>query len=213
MNSFYLISLLFKLENKKTLNELILTKKRLVDLEDSKINLSSQVQTLKDQLQKFEQEQKFQQLQRTKEDTSTCKCNIEIQHLKAEVSRSKSSDTSGEIFRTIEKYERQKDVLTESNQALKLSLKDKELQETQHLDEIKTLKEKVQTLEKTNFKLQSDFEMLTNKFNDGNAELDKYANYLSTCQEQFNLSEQKREELKQDAQETIKLWAFKIKVF
>jgi len=77
----------------KTLNELILTKKRLVDLEDSKSHLSSQVQSLKDQLQKFKQEQKFQQMQRTKEDTSTCKCNIEIQNLKAEVSRSKSSDS------------------------------------------------------------------------------------------------------------------------
>ncbi len=174
-------------------------------MEDSKSQLSSQVQSLKDQLQKFEQEQKFQQMQRTKEDTSTCKCNIEIQNLKAEVSRSKSSDSSGEIFRTIEKYERQKDVLTESNQALKLSLKDKELQETQHLEEIKLLKEKVQSFEKSNFKLQSDIEMLSNKFNDANGELDKYAEYLRTCQEQLNLSEQKREELKQDAQETIKL--------
>ena len=96
----------------------MLTKKRLADLEDSKSNLSSQVLSLKDQLQKFEQEQQFQLQQRkyAKEETSTCKCNIEIQNLKAEVSRSRSSDSSGEIFRTIEKYERQKDFLTENNQ-------------------------------------------------------------------------------------------------
>ena len=73
------------------------------------------------------------------------------------------------------------------------------------MEEIKPLKEKVQSFEKSNFKLQSDFEMLSNKFNDANGELDKYVEYLHTCQEQLHLSEQKREELKQDAQETIKL--------
>ena len=182
-----------------------MTKKRLADLEDSKSNLSSQVQSLKEQLQKFEHEQQFQRKYSKEDATSTCKCNIEIQNLKAEVSRSKSSDSSGEIFRTIEKYERQKDFLTENNQSLKLALKEKELQETQHLEEIKSLREKNQGLEKANFKLQNDHEMLTNKLNDANSETEKYANYVRSCQDEFNLSEQKREELKQDAQETIKL--------
>ena len=89
---------------------------------------------------------------------------------------------------------------------LKLALKDKELQETQHLEEIKNLKEKNQQFEKANFKLQTDLEMLSNKYNDIGAESEKYAEYLRSCQEQLGLSEQKREELKQDAQETIKLY-------
>ena len=108
----------------KTLAELVQTKKRLADLEESKMNLSTQVISLKEQLNKFEQEQHMQQqLQQRKlaqEDTK-CNCNVEIQNLKAEVARSKSGgggDSSGEIVRALEKYERQKDALTENNQVV-----------------------------------------------------------------------------------------------
>lgn len=212
-------------EKQKTLQELHQTKKRLVDLEDSKQSLSSQVLLLKDQLSKFEQEQQFQKQQKrflNQEDTAmSCKCHIEIANLKAEIQgvARRSSSASGdnhhnstsEIFRTIEKYERQKDMLSDTNQSLKLTLKDKELEAVQHLEEIKALRDKNQDVEKNNFRLQSDLDMLSSKFMNVNTEQDKYAEYMRSAQEQFNMSEQKREDLKQDAQETIRLWKNKVR--
>ena len=105
----------------KTLNELALTKKRLADLEESKIGLASQVHNLKEQLLKFEQQnvqQQQQQQQQGNQRKDDCKCSIEkeIQSLKAEFGKAKSADTTGEVVRTIEKYERQKEFLTENNQ-------------------------------------------------------------------------------------------------
>ena len=84
-------------------------------MEESKIGLASQVQNLKEQLLKFEHQNVQQQGNQRKDD---CKCSIEkeIQSLKAEVSKAKSADTTGEVVRTIEKYERQKEFLTENNQ-------------------------------------------------------------------------------------------------
>ena len=101
----------------KTINELALTKKRLADLEESKIGLASQVHNLKEQLLKFEQ-QNVQQQQQGNQRKDECKCSIEkeIQSLKAEFGKAKSADTTGEVVRTIEKYERQKEFLTENNQ-------------------------------------------------------------------------------------------------
>ena len=91
------------------------------------------------------------------------------------------------------------------SKALKILLKEKELKENLLVEENKSLKEKNDNIEKTNMKLQNDLDLLTAKLNELTLDTDKYANYLRTCEEQLNLSEKKREELKQDAQETIKL--------
>lgn len=89
---------------------------------------------------------------------------------------------------------------------MKLLLKEKESQYFNLNDELRALKDKHSLVEKSNQKLQLDLENAINKLNEMSNESDKYTNYLRACEEQFNMSEKKREDLKQDAQETIKLF-------
>ena len=72
-------------------------------------------------------------------------------------------------------------------------------------EEFRCLKEKQCILEKSNQKLQFDLDAALGKINEMNMESEKYNSYLRACEEQLNLSEKKRDELKQEAQDTIKL--------
>ena len=73
-------------------------------------------------------------------------------------------------------------------------------------EEFRTLKDKQCLLERSNQKLQFDLDAALIKISEMNTESEKYNTYLRACEEQLNLSEKKRDELKQDAQETIKLF-------
>ena len=71
--------------------------------------------------------------------------------------------------------------------------------------ELKMLFDKNDKLDKHNSKLQMDLEMALGKLQEITQEAEKYANALRNAEEQLNISEFKRNELKQDAQETVKL--------
>ncbi len=120
-------------------------------------------------------------------------------------------DQSLEVIKTIEKYEKQKDFFQDHNQALKVLLKEREKAEQQLTQELQILKEKNSVLELNNCKLQGEMDNLFNKYNEINGEAEKYANYLRSAEDQLSISEKKRDELKVDAQETIKLWKNKVK--
>lgn len=191
-------------EKMKTQNELIFTKKRLAELEESKNGLATQVQSLKEQLTKFEH---FNRRNQYDDNNNYNKINLEkeIESLKAELNKNKSFESTNEVVRTIEKYERQKEYLTENNQALKVLLKEKEMREVQLKNDLKTLQDKNEQMERNNGKLQAELEHTISKLNEISGDSEKYSSYLRACEEQLNLSEKKRDELKQDAQETIKL--------
>ncbi len=182
---------------------MIQTKKRLADLEESKHGLANEVQHLKDQLNKFDSGSQFS----VKNECFNIPNRLEkeIENLKAELTRSKPQETHNEVIKAIDKYEKQNDILADHNQALKVLLKEKEKHEQQFQTEIQILKEKNSSLELNNCKLQSEMDNLIVKYNDSNNELEKYMNFLRTSEDQYNNSEKKREELKLDAQETIKL--------
>ena len=90
-------------------------------------------------------------------------------------------------------------------QALKVLLKEKEKQEVQLVNEIQVLKEKNANHEINNRKLQTEIDSVLLKFNELSNDSEKYVSYLRSTEEQLNISEKKREDLKVDAQETIKL--------
>jgi len=216
---------------KKNINELMMTKKRLLDLEESKNALTNQVKTLRDQLSKFESNNGSNT---TSNNTHhACKCHIneylkdfkdlnnksqQVQHLQPQSQQQNQQQqqvndmmSTGEVVRTIEKYERQKDYLQEHNQSLKLLLKEKEMRETQLIQENRNMKESRDHLERENVKLKMDIEQVEFKLSESQSDSDKYCAYVRKLEEQLSLSEKKRDELKQDAQETIKLWKNKVK--
>lgn len=182
---------------------MIQTKKRLADLEESKHGLVNEVQHLKDQLNKFDSASQFSVKNECLNNPN--RLEKEIENLKAELARTKPQEASTDVIKAIDKYERQNDILADHNQALKVLLKEKEKHEQQYHNEIQILKEKNSSLELNNCKLQSEMDNLFVKYNDTNNELEKYMNFLRTSEDQYNISEKKREELKLDAQETIKL--------
>jgi chromosome segregation ATPase len=219
------------------MNELMMTKKRLLDLEESKNALTNQVKTLRDQLSKFENNNNSNL--NSNNNHHACKCHTneylndfkefnnkaqQVQHLQPQHQHNKQQQqqlqeqqqvndlmSTGEVVRTIEKYERQKDYLQEHNQSLKLLLKEKEMRETQLIQENRNMKESRDQLERENVKLKMDIEQVEFKLSESQSDADKYCTYVRKLEEQLSLSEKKREELKQDAQETIKLWKNKVK--
>jgi hypothetical protein len=211
--------------NNKTHKELLATKKRLNELEESKMDLVTQVKCLKDQLGKLEtnqqhhhqqqQQQQSSQIKTKQDDDRTDyyhKLEREIEYLKLELTKSKQNEKKSENYENNNNNNNNKsDYLSDHNHALKVLLKEKEIQYIHLNDEIRTLKEKDILLEKTNQKLQIDLDLALAKLTEMNQETDKYSSYLRACEEQINLSEKKRDDLKQDAQETIKLWKNKVK--
>jgi chromosome segregation ATPase len=215
----------------------MMTKKRLLDLEESKNALTNQVKTLRDQLSKFESNNNSNTTSNNNHHHHACKCQLneylndfkefnnktqQVQHLQSQPQQQQQKHqqqqqqvndlmSTGEVVRTIEKYERQKDYLQEHNQSLKLLLKEKEMRETQLIQENRNMKENRDQLERENVKLKMDIEQVEFKLSESQSDADKYCAYVRKIEEQLSLSEKKRDELKQDAQETIKLWKNKVK--
>jgi len=205
-------------DKQKVQNELQDTKQRLNEIEDSKHSLSTQVQQLRDQLMKYESGTKNAShysgcISEIGGKNNGCKCCIEkeIETLKADIKKTKEQESASEIMRALEKYEKQKDSLSEHNQALKKLLGEKENREHQLAVEVKLLHEKNDHLEKHGSKVQIDLELALAKLQEITQEAEKYANALRSVEEQLHLSEMKRNELKMDAQETVKLWKNKVK--
>jgi chromosome segregation ATPase len=224
-------------EKNKAQAELLQAKKRLHELEESKHGLATEVQFLKEQLNKFDSASQCS-IRQPHNDISNVHVAIpihnmptmqnvphclikEIEFLKAELARATTAvgcgpkpvacDSSADVLKAIEKYEKQKDVLADHNQALKVLLKEKEKAEGQLQAEVQTLKDKNNQLEVGNCKLQADLDNLYLRFNELSNECEKYVGYLRSTEDQLSLSEKKRDELKTDAQETIKLWKNKVK--
>ena len=95
-----------------------MTKKRLADLEESKHGLANEVQSLKDQLNKFESTSQYNMKYEGLNQKPMIKYSIEkeIEELRAELNKTKAHEPSGEALKTIEKYENQKIILSDHNQ-------------------------------------------------------------------------------------------------
>ena len=88
---------------------------------------------------------------------------------------------------------------------MKILLKEKEINEHQLQSELKSFRERVDIVEKESFKFQSELDVALGKLSEVSIECERYVNYLRSCEEQLNISEKKRDELKKDAHETIRL--------
>ncbi len=89
--------------------------------------------------------------------------------------------------------------------SLRKLIEEKEANENQLVFELKLVNDKNDKLDKQNSKLQMDLEIALSKLQEITQEAEKYANALRNAEEQLNITEFKRNELKQDAQETVKL--------
>lgn len=191
------------------MNELILTKQKIVDLEQSKNSLSQQVAKLKQQLEKVESTtQPF--------DTNAIPLQIhqtisrELENLCEKLEKQKSTE-SNENISVVKMYKNEIEKLNETVQSLRMNLKDKEIQEVQYRHDNKTLKEKIADLEKSNTGLRNDLDVAVQKINELVYEQTQNINQLRLYEDELGISEKKRDELRHEAQETIKLWKNKVK--
>lgn len=105
---------LIEADKQKVHDELLNTKQRLLEVEDSKSTLSTQVQQLKEQLSKFEHSHHMKNpsfgsigIDSLHKSSSPYKCCTEYDNFPS---------STNEVVRAIEKYEKQKESLLESNQ-------------------------------------------------------------------------------------------------
>lgn len=167
-----------------------MTKQRIADLEDSKNSLSQQVQRLKDQLEKFESSQftsVASQHQHQQQPMNMISKELEI--LREQINKNKAMETASEVVQTIEKYKKEIDHLNDTNQNLKLSLKEKDLEDKELKIELKCLKDKNFELDKENQSLRSDLDLTLQKLNELAFETNQNVNQLNTFEEQLNFSE------------------------
>lgn len=214
-------------EKHKAQNELVMTKQRIADLEDSKNNLTQQVQRLREQLEKFENTQfnpisvndrmyLNQPTQHPVQHPSNTH-QIPQQHLAPPLQQQQQQPSipvqlNSDVTSLIDKYRKEIDQLNDNIQTLKMTLKDKELEEKEKNHETKSLKDKNSELDRENQILKNDLEIALQKLNELAYETSQAANQLNLFEEKLTISEKKRDELKQDAQETIKLYNLDLKI-
>lgn len=191
---------------------MILTKRKIADLEESKNSLSQQVMKLKDQLEKFEsaqispKESKAIPLQIHQ----TISRELENFCEKLEKSAHKNAEST-ETISLVNMYKTEIEKLNDTIQNLRMSLKDKELQELEYRHDNKTMTEKIAELEKSNSSLRNDLDLAIQKMNELVYEQSQNISQLRLYEDELGVSEKKRDELRHEAQDTIKLWKNKVK--
>jgi hypothetical protein len=88
---------------------------------------------------------------------------------------------------------------------LKKIVDEKNAREHQLNIELKVLQDKYDRSEKENNKLQADLDVMSQRFHDMVYDSEKFDDRFQNVQNQLAIAEFKRTELKQDAQETVKL--------
>ncbi|RNA38428.1 hypothetical protein BpHYR1_023328 [Brachionus plicatilis] len=199
-------------EKQKAQNELVVTRQKIADLEESKNSLSQQVLRLKEQLEKFEsaQQSPIDSKAIPLQIHQTISRELESFREKLEKSSQKSTEPN-ETITVINMYKSEIEKLNETIQGLRKSLKDKDLQEFEYKHDNKTLTEKNSELEKSNSSLRNDLDLAIQKMNELVYEQSQNISQLRLYEDELGISEKKRDELRQEAQETIKLWKNKVK--
>ncbi|CAF1116214.1 unnamed protein product, partial [Brachionus calyciflorus] len=191
-----------------------MTKQKIADLEDSKNNLSNQVQRLKEQLEKFESSQQVPAEMTTRNIPLQIHQTIskELESFREKfLEKNRSSSESNEVISVVAMYKNEIEKLNDTIQNLKINLKDKEIQEKDLKNDVKNLNDKTLELDRNNQTLRNDLELAIQKINELVYEQTQNVNQLRLYEDEFGLMEKKRNELKVDAQETIKLWKSKVK--
>ena len=83
--------------------------------------------------------------------------------------------------------------------------KEKELSEIHLKNELKSMREKLDQSEVSCAKMQAELDIALSKVHEANLDSERYAISVHAIEEQLSVSEKKRDDLKQEAQETIKL--------
>jgi hypothetical protein len=92
---------------------------------------------------------------------------------------------------------------------LKRIIDEKNAREHQLSIELKFLNEKFEKVDRENGKLQADLDVMSKRYHDMVRDSETYASNLQNIQNQLTIAELKRTELKQDAQETVKLYVYR----
>ncbi|CAF1174346.1 unnamed protein product [Adineta steineri] len=202
-------------------SQLLNTKRQLEESEINKNLLVQQVTQLKDQLMNNE----FERNKYTRDDnlllstdrrrrTEPDRHQLDHDYLMQQQLMFSKSVTLNELVtfkKELEKSERQREQLSDHLEILVQKCDEKEKLAAKTLLELKEITDNCDTYERQNTKLQNDLSLALEKLEEMTQEAERYAQESMNYQRQSTDSEQKREEFKIQAQETIKQWKAKVK--
>ncbi|XP_041351811.1 centrosomal protein of 128 kDa-like [Gigantopelta aegis] len=204
-------------------------KRRLDQSEGSRSVLQQQVEDLRNQLTKADQERNRSRIciqevaleeemrERRKrkasdEDYSRQRIEHEIQELRSQLARSVGAVTELEdLRRAVEKSERQRMQLSDHIENLTKDLDNREKQNAKLIMELKAVSDKCEGSDRQNMLLATQLEDVLQKFKDTSRDLEKTSNELKNTQLSLYETDKKKEDYKIRAQETVRQWKLKVK--
>ncbi|XP_056023119.1 centrosomal protein of 128 kDa-like isoform X5 [Ostrea edulis] len=212
-------------------SDLDVLKRKLDQSEGGKTALQNQVEDLRNQLNRMEQERARVKLQmeekryeeelrerrkrRTVEedkDRERKAMEREISDLRGQLSHAISaSGEVEELRRGIERSERQRAQLSDHIETLTKDLDNREKQTAKLITQLKEVSDKRDESERQKGQLIAQFDDTAQRFKDCNKELERASTELRNTQQTLQETERKRDEFKGRAQETVRQWKLKVK--
>ncbi|XP_062604768.1 centrosomal protein of 128 kDa-like isoform X2 [Saccostrea cucullata] len=212
-------------------SDLDLLKRKLDQSEGGKAALQNQVEDLRSQLNRMEQERARVKLhmeekqyeeelrERRKrrsveedKDRERKAMEREISDLRSQLSRAISAGSEAEeLRRGIERSERQRVQLSDHIETLTKDLENREKQTAKLITQLKEVSDKYDESERQKGQLIAQFDDTAQRFKDCNKELDRVSTELRNTQQGLQETERKRDEFKGRAQETVRQWKLKVK--
>ncbi|XP_013411390.1 centrosomal protein of 128 kDa [Lingula anatina] len=221
---------IFEMKSVKIEFELQDVRRRLDQSEGGRNALVQQVDELRTQLARADEERSFHKSQlelqqRESEERDRRKRKTleeekererrelerEIQDLRGQLSRSTGADEIDELWRTLGKSERQRQQLTDHLEVLTKDLESKDKNTAKLVNQLREASEKNDSLEKQKHQTLIQLEESLKKLRDVTQDAEQYQSDLWKSEQKLTESERKKEELKSRAQENIKLWKAKCK--
>ncbi|CAL1539928.1 unnamed protein product [Lymnaea stagnalis] len=208
----------------KVESELDAVKRRLDQTEGSRAALQGQVEQLRAQLVRADQERhrmrldldesevKEQRRRRVAEDDKNHHLERELHEMKTHLVRSVGAVTELEdLRRKLDKSERQRAQLSDHIETLAKDLENRERQSAKVITQLKDVSDKYEDSDRQRNYLLQQVEDLGQKLRDVTKELEKTTHELRNTQLSLQDSEKKKDEFKGRAQETVRQWKAKVK--
>ncbi|XP_061174035.1 centrosomal protein of 128 kDa-like isoform X4 [Saccostrea echinata] len=212
-------------------SDLDILKRKLDQSEGGKAALQNQVEDLRNQLNRMEQERARVKLQMEEKqyeeelrerrkrrsveedkDRERKAMEREISDLRSQLSRAISAGSEAEeLRRGIERSERQRAQLSDHIETLTKDLENREKQTAKLITQLKEVSDKYDESERQKGQLIAQFDDTAQRFKDCNKELDRVSTELRNAQQGLQETERKRDEFKGRAQETVRQWKLKVK--
>ncbi|XP_067680237.1 centrosomal protein of 128 kDa-like isoform X1 [Haliotis asinina] len=210
-------------------SELDGVKRRLDQSEGSRTALQHQVEDLRSQLMRADQERthfkmkmeeaRLEDEMRDKrkrrtmdEEDGRRSVEREIHELRGELARSVGAITEvDELRRAVEKSERQRAQLSDHIETLTKDLENREKQNAKLITELKATGDRLDDTERHRLLINTQLEDVVQRLRDTSRELEKTSNELKNTQLSLHESEKKKDEFKTRAQDTVRQWKMKVK--